>query len=109
MLFDGLTMSAIGLLVVFLVLVILLFTVNVLNFIENKVDAKKLNTIAASTDTAVEPNNTELDLTAALIGVGLALSELDQIDQGKIYSAARNDSSQWFSNGIQRLFRSRGN
>tara|TARA_B110000438_G_scaffold293210_1_gene332677 strand:- start:460 stop:789 length:330 start_codon:yes stop_codon:yes gene_type:complete len=109
MLLDGLTMSAIGLLVVFLVLVILLLTVNILNFIEKKVDAKQLNTITTSTGIAVESNNSELDLTAALIGVGLALSELEQKDQSKIYNSVRNDSSQWFSNGIQRLFRSRGN
>lgn len=104
MIIDGLYMSVFGLLVVFLVLIVLLFVVLSLNFFDERFSPKNSEVKKVDKKKSVSTN---LDLIAALIGVSFALSETDK-NRMKDPSAFDNTPSLWFSNGIQRLFKSRG-
>ena len=104
MIIDGLYMSVFGLLVVFLVLIVLFFVVISLNFFDERFSPKKSEGKKVDKKKSVSTN---LDLIAALIGVSFALSETDK-NRMKDPPAFDNTPSLWFSNGIQRLFKSRG-
>jgi Na+-transporting methylmalonyl-CoA/oxaloacetate decarboxylase gamma subunit len=92
------------LLVVFLVLIVLLFVVLSLNFFDERFSPKNSEVKKVDKKKSVSTN---LDLIAALIGVSFALSETDK-NRMKDPPAFDNTPSIWFSNGIQRLFKSRG-
>ena len=100
MVLDGLYMSLIGLAVVFMVLVFLLITINLLNYFDRK-PTKNIEIETASTSNKSESN---IENVVAAIALSLAMSE--KTPQMNI-SNKNSGSSNWLSIGQQRLFRSR--
>ena len=101
MVLDGLYMSLIGLAVVFMVLVFLLITINLLNYFDKKPSKKIIEVESTSTLNKSESN---IENVVAAIALSLAMSEKTP----KMNIAGKNSgSSNWLSNGQQRLFRSR--
>ena len=101
MVLDGLYMSLIGLAVVFMVLVFLLITINLLNYFDKKPSKKIIEVESTSTLNKSESN---IENVVAAIALSLAMSE--KIPQMNI-SNKNSGSSNWLSIGQQRLFRSR--
>lgn len=102
MVLDGLYMSLIGLAVVFMVLVFLLVTINLINFFDKK------TTVDISIEeyaTPAQKINDNMENIAASIALSLALSESSSTTR----PAQRSNFgiSNWLSNGQQRLFKSR--
>lgn len=108
MIIDGLYMSLIGLAVVFLVLIFLLISIYVLNFFDNKSISAHQNKLKKNDNEPDDKNFLELELTAALVGVSLALSESNNLHNLIPNSDSRVKNSNWSSTGLQRLFRGRG-
>jgi Na+-transporting methylmalonyl-CoA/oxaloacetate decarboxylase gamma subunit len=102
MVLDGLYMSLIGLSVVFMVLIVLLVTINILNYF----DKKSANSVIEEISPTVqkEPKDS-LENIAASIALTLAL--LDNKSSRTHASKSNFGSSNWLSNGQQRLFKSR--
>jgi Na+-transporting methylmalonyl-CoA/oxaloacetate decarboxylase gamma subunit len=102
MVLDGLYMSLIGLSVVFMVLIVLLVTINILNYF----DKKSANSVVEeiSPNVQKEPKDS-LENIAASIALTLAL--LDNKSSRTHASKSNFGSSNWLSNGQQRLFKSR--
>jgi len=100
MVLDGLYMSLIGLAVVFMVLVFLLITINLLNYFDRK-PTKNIEIETASTSNKSESN---IENVVAAIALSLAMSE--KTPQLNI-SNKNSGSSNWLSIGQQRLFKSR--
>ena len=102
MVLDGLYMSLIGLSVVFMVLVVLLITINILNYFDKRSISNTVEEI--STTSQKEPKDSieniaaSIALTLALIDNKSAVSPNDKNNFG---------SSNWLSNGQQRLFKFR--
>ena len=101
MVLDGLYMSLIGLAVVFMVLVFLLITINLLNYFDKKPSKKIIEVESTSTLNKSESN---IENVVAAIALSLAMSE--KIPQMNI-SNKNSGSSNWLSIGQQRLFKSR--
>tara|TARA_Y100001936_G_scaffold55160_1_gene54031 strand:+ start:3378 stop:3689 length:312 start_codon:yes stop_codon:yes gene_type:complete len=101
MVLDGLYMSLIGLAVVFMVLVFLLITINLLNYFDKKPSKKIIEVETAETLNKSESN---IENVVAAIALSLAMSE--KAPQMNI-SNKNSGSSNWLSIGQQRLFRSR--
>ena len=102
MVLDGLYMSLIGLAVVFMVLVFLLITINLINFFEKKVS------VDISKKEFKEPMpkiNDSMDNIVASIALSLALSESSPSIRSE--KDSNFGSSNWLNNGQQRLFKSR--
>ena len=102
MVLDGLYMSLIGLAVVFMVLVFLLITINLINFFDKKVS------VDISKKEFKEPMpkiNDSMDNIVASIALSLALSESSPSIRSE--KDSNFGSSNWLNNGQQRLFKSR--
>tara|TARA_B100000941_G_scaffold95492_1_gene66418 strand:+ start:4102 stop:4413 length:312 start_codon:yes stop_codon:yes gene_type:complete len=101
MVLDGLYMSLIGLAVVFMVLIFLLITINLLNYFDK--NPKKKNIETNTPLPSKKPDN-KMENIAAAIALSLAMS-----DNNPTKNIIKNNigSSNWQSNGQQRLFRSR--
>ena len=108
MIIDGLFMSLIGLAVVFLVLIVLLICIYMLNFFDNKSISGKQNKLKKNDNEPDNKNFLGLELTAALVGVSLALSESNNLYNFIPNSDSRAKNSNWSSTGLQRLFKGRG-
>jgi Na+-transporting methylmalonyl-CoA/oxaloacetate decarboxylase gamma subunit len=102
MVLDGLYMSLIGLSVVFMVLIVLLVTINILNYFDKKSANSVIEEI--SPNVQKEPKDS-LENIAASIALTLAL--LDNKSSRTHASKSNFGSSNWLSNGQQRLFKSR--
>ena len=101
MVLDGLYMSLIGLAVVFMVLVFLLITINLLNYFDKKPFKKIIEIETAST---LNNSDSNIENVVAAIALSLAMSE----KAPKMNIANKNSgSSNWFSIGQQKLFKSR--
>ncbi|MBK66039.1 MAG: hypothetical protein CL769_03715 [Chloroflexi bacterium] len=102
MVLDGLYMSLIGLAVVFMVLVFLLITINLINFFDKKVSVD----ISKKEFKAPMPKiNDSMDNIVASIALSLALSESSPTTRSE--KDSNFGSSNWLNNGQQRLFKSR--
>ena len=101
MVLDGLYMSLIWLAVVFMVLVFLLITINLLNYFDKKPSKKIIEVESTSTLNKSESN---IENVVAAFALSLAMSEIPP--QMNI-SNKNSGSSNWLSIGQQRLFRSR--
>ena len=100
MVLDGLYMSLIGLAVVFMVLVFLLITINLLNYF----DKKPFKIIEIETASTLNNSDSNIENVVAAIALSLAMSE----KAPKMNIANKNSgSSNWFSIGQQKLFKSR--
>ena len=102
MVLDGLYMSLIGLSVVFMVLIVLLVTINILNYFDKK---SSTNTIKEISSSSQKKPNDSMENIAASIALTLAL--LDNKNAKTPISKSNFGSSNWLSNGQQRLFKSR--
>ena len=102
MVLDGLYMSLIGLSVVFMVLVVLLVTINILNYFDKKSATNTIKEIAS--DFQKEPKESIENIVAS---IGLTLALLDNKSARTTLSKSNFGSSNWLSNGQQRLFKSR--
>ena len=106
MISDGLYVSLVGLAIVFLVLIILLISITLLNLIENKksVDnnSDELPEISSNNDFS------KLELTAALVGVSLALEDYKDENTHLPESEVKFESSNWMALGQHRFFKGRG-
>ena len=102
MVLDGLYMSLIGLSVVFMVLVVLLVTINILNYFDKKSATNTIKEIAS--DFQKEPKESIENIAAS---IGLTLALLDNKSARTPLSKSNFGSSNWLSNGQQRLFKSR--
>ena len=101
MVLDGLYMSLIGLAVVFMVLVFLLITINLLNYFDKEPSKKN---IEIETPLLLNKSDSNIENVVAAIALSLAMSE----KTSKMNIANKNSgSSNWLSNSQQRLFRSR--
>jgi len=107
MISDGLYVSLIGLAIVFLVLIVLLIAITLLNLIENKKSIINKN----SGELSEKPSNknfSKLELTAALVGVSLALGANKNENNFLSESVKKFEDSNWKALGQQRLFKGRG-
>tara|TARA_S200000501_G_scaffold304350_1_gene292395 strand:+ start:19 stop:333 length:315 start_codon:yes stop_codon:yes gene_type:complete len=102
MVLDGLYMSLIGLSVVFMVLVVLLITINILNYFDKKSATTTIEEI--SYDSQKEPKDSMENIAAS---IALTLALLDNKNAKTPVSKSNFGSSNWLSNGQQRLFKSR--
>tara|TARA_B100000900_G_C20545796_1_gene702482 strand:- start:1001 stop:1315 length:315 start_codon:yes stop_codon:yes gene_type:complete len=102
MVLDGLYMSLIGLAVVFMVLVFLLITINLINFFDKKTTVDNSKKEYA---TPAQKINDNMENIVASIALSLALSE--SISTTRPAQGSNFGSSNWLSNGQQRLFKSR--
>lgn len=102
MVLDGLYMSLIGLSVVFMVLVVLLITINILNYFDKKSATNTIEEITS--DFQKEPNDSMENIAAS---IALTLALLDNKSARTPLSKSNFGSSNWLSNGQQRLFKSR--
>ena len=100
MVLDGLYMSLIGLAVVFMVLIFLLITISLLNFFDKNPKKKNIET-----DILTPSKNSGMENVVAAIALSLAMSESNPTKN--IIKKNNVGSSNWLSNGQQRLFRSR--
>ena len=102
MVLDGLYMSLIGLAVVFMVLIFLLITISLLNFFDKNPKKKIIET-----DILIPSKNSgnKMENVVAAIALSLAMSESNPTKN--IIKKNNVGSSNWLSNGQQRLFRSR--
>ena len=102
MVLDGLYMSLIGLAVVFMVLIFLLITISLLNFFDKNPKKKNIET-----DILMPSNNSgnKMENVVAAIALSLAMSESNPTKN--IIKKNNLGSSNWLSNGQQRLFKSR--
>lgn len=102
MVLDGLYMSLIGLAVVFMVLIFLLITISLLNFFDKNPKKKIIET-----DTLIPSKNSgnKMENVVAAIALSLAMSESNPTKN--IIKKNNMGSSNWLSNGQQRLFKSR--
>ena len=106
MISDGLYVSLIGLAIVFLVLIVLLIAITLLNLIERK---KSINN--NSDELSEKPSKkdfSKLELTAALVGVSLALGDNKSSNTFSSEPASKFENSNWKALGQQRLFKGRG-
>ena len=106
MISDGLYVSLIGLAIVFLVLIVLLIAITLLNLIERK---KSINN--NSDELSEKPSNkdfSKLELTAALVGVSLALGDNKSSNTFSSEPVSKFENSNWKALGQQRLFKGRG-
>ena len=102
MVLDGLYMSLIGLSVVFMVLVVLLVTINILNYFDKKSATNTIEEITS--DFQKEPNDSMENIAAS---IALTLALLDNKRAVSLNSKNNFGISNWVSNGQQRLFKSR--
>ena len=102
MVLDGLYMSLIGLAVVFMVLIFLLITISLLNFFDKNPKKKNIET-----DILVpsKSSGNKMENIVAAIALSLAMSESNPTKN--IIKKNNMGSSNWLSNGQQRLFKSR--
>ncbi len=102
MVLDGLYMSLIGLAVVFMVLIFLLITISLLNFFDKNPKKKIIET-----DILIPSKNSgnKMENVVAAIALSLAMSESNPTKN--IIKKNNMGSSNWLSNGQQRLFKSR--
>ncbi len=106
MISDGLYVSLIGLAIVFLVLIVLLIAITLLNLIENK---KSINNNSGElSEKPSDKNFSKLELTAALVGVSLALGSNKNENNFPSESVKKIEDSNWKALGQQRLFKGRG-
>ena len=105
MISDGLYVSLIGLAIVFLVLIVLLIAITLLNLIENK---KSINNSGELSEKPSDKNFSKLELTAALVGVSLALGSNKNENNFPSESVKKIEDSNWKALGQQRLFKGRG-
>ena len=101
MVLDGLYMSLIGLAVVFMVLVFLLITINLLNYFDRKPSKKIIEVESTST-----LNKSESNIENVVAAIALSLEMSEKTPQMNI-SNKNSGSSNWLSIGQQRLFKSR--
>lgn len=102
MVLDGLYMSLIGLAVVFMVLIFLLITISLLNFFDKNPKKKIIETDIL---TLSKNSGNKIENVVAAIALSLAMSESNPTKN--IIKKNNVGSSNWLSNGQQRLFRSR--
>jgi len=102
MVLDGLYMSLIGLAVVFMVLIFLLITISLLNFFDKNPKKKIIETDIL---TPSKNSGNKMENVVAAIALSLAMSESNPTKN--IIKKNNVGSSNWLSNGQQRLFRSR--
>ena len=102
MVLDGLYMSLIGLAVVFMVLVFLLITINLINFFDKKVS---VDIPKKEFEEPMPKINDSMDNIVASIALSLALSESSPATRPA--KDSNFGSSNWLNNGQQRLFKSR--
>ena len=102
MVLDGLYMSLIGLSVVFMVLIVLLVTINILNYFDKK---SSTNTIEEISSNSQKKPNDSMENIAASIALTLAL--LDNKNAKTPISKSNFGRANWLSNCQQRLFKSR--
>ncbi len=103
---DGLYVSLVGLAIVFLVLIILLVSITFLNLLERK---KSIND--DSGEISEKPSSKDfssLELTAALVGLSLALGDNKSTSTISSESLIKFENSNWKALGQQRLFKGRG-
>ena len=106
MISDGLYVSLIGLAIVFLVLIVLLIAITLLNLIENK---KSINNNSGElSEKPSDKNFSKLELTAALVGVSLALGSNKNENNFPSESVKKIEDSNWKALGQQRLFKGTG-
>ena len=106
MISDGLYVSLIGLAIVFLVLIVLFIAITLLNLIENK---KSINNNSGElSEKSSNKNFSKLELTAALVGVSLALGGNKNENNFPSESVKKFEDSNWKALGQQRLFKGRG-
>jgi Na+-transporting methylmalonyl-CoA/oxaloacetate decarboxylase gamma subunit len=106
MISDGLYVSLIGLAIVFLVLIVLFIAITLLNLIENK---KSINNNSGElSEKSSNKNFSKLELTAALVGVSLALGANKNENNFPSESVKKFEDSNWKALGQQRLFKGRG-
>ena len=106
MISDGLYVSLVGLAIVFLVLIILLIAITLLNLIESKKSFN--NTSNELTKISTNENFSKLELTAALVGVSLALEDNKDENISLKEPEVKFGNSNWKALGQQRLFKGRG-
>jgi|TARA_B100000530_G_C15929079_1_gene476109 Na+-transporting methylmalonyl-CoA/oxaloacetate decarboxylase gamma subunit len=103
---DGLYVSLVGLAIVFLVLIILLVSITFLNLLERKKgivgDSSEISEKSSSKDFS------SLELTAALVGLSLALGDNKSTNTFSSESLIKFENSSWKALGQQRLFKGRG-
>ena len=102
MVLDGLYMSLIGLAVVFMVLIFLLITISLLNFFDKNPKKKIIETDIL---TPSKNSGNKMENVVAAIALSLAMSESNPTKN--IIKKNNMGSSNWISNGQQRLFKSR--
>ena len=102
MVLDGLYMSLIGLSVVFMVLIVLLVTINILNYFDKKSSTDTIKEI--SSNSQKKPNDSMENIAAS---IALTLALLDNKNAKTHVSKSNFGCSNWLSNGQQRLFKSR--
>ena len=102
MVLDGLYMSLIGLAVVFMVLIFLLITISLLNFFDKNPKKKIIETDIL---TPSKNSSNKMENVVAAIALSLAMSESNPTKN--IIKKNNMGSSNWLSNGQQRLFKSR--
>ncbi len=102
MVLDGLYMSLIGLAVVFMVLIFLLITISLLNFFDKNPKKKNIETDAPIPS---KISDNKMENIVAAIALSLAMSESNPTKN--IIKKNNMGSSNWLSNGQQRLFKSR--
>ena len=102
MVLDGLYMSLIGLAVVFMVLIFLLITISLLNFFDKNPKKKNIET-----DTPILSKKTDNKMENLVAAIALSLAMSENNPTKNIIKKNNMSSSNWLSNGQQRLFRSR--
>ncbi len=102
MVLDGLYMSLIGLAVVFMVLIFLLITINLLNYFDKNPKKKNIDT-----DTLISSKKSENKMENVVAAIALSLAMSENNPNKNIIKKNNMSSSNWLSNGQQRLFRSR--
>ena len=102
MVLDGLYMSLIGLAVVFMVLIFLLITINLLNYFDKNPKKKNIET-----DTPILSKKTDNKMENLVAAIALSLAMSENNPTKNIIKKNNMSSSNWLSNGQQRLFRSR--